>query len=336
MIFGDILGDAARRPAKPSGALSLAGTGAAQYPKDVRRRFLADLTPARTLRFLSLGLTAVVHLACTSEVPNYTPDADTGSRHAVISVERIETADTDGAVSADAFAQFVRVPAQAEPAKVLATTGIVRTLPAVDTCASSEDFEEFSGPMTTLGPVEFLEVGNVSITANGATTVLAPHAFPTVSDFASGVVYATRDLSAEPLPAAVPYAIRTDGSAVVSALRVQGDAPSTLDQITVNGVPIFEVDELSVKKPLDLTWAVGESTDLVYAELTMMDGGPNLLCAFRDDAGAGTIPADTFAATGSGSIAVHRARAQTFDQTSFDTADLYFDFQQSATVEFTN
>jgi hypothetical protein len=192
-----------------------------------------------------------------------------------------------------------------------------------------------NGPLAALGPVEFLEAGDVAISAGGSITALAAHAFPTVGDFASGVVYATRDQSAEPLPADAHYVIATQGSSVVSPMEVHAEAPRELEQVTVNGVPLADLREISSGEPFDLTWSVGEAGDVVLVEVAFQDGAPSLLCAFRDDNGAGTVTTETVAPLGPASLAVHRTRIRSFERAvGFDTAELRFDFQRTTTVEF--
>jgi hypothetical protein len=262
------------------GRLCLARGGAEHYDFGVHPKHVFARAAARPLSAGALvqGATvAWVMAGCASEVPNYTPDADTGSRHAVITVERVEPVDTETPLTADAFAQFVRVPAYAEPTKVLGSAGVSRPLPAIDTCATADEFEDMNGPLAALGPVEFLEAGDVAISAGGSITALAAHAFPTVGDFASGVVYATRDQSAEPLPADAHYVIATQGSSVVSPMEVHEEAPRELEQVTVNGVPLADLREISSGEPFDLTWSVGEAGDVVLVEVAFQDGAPSLL-----------------------------------------------------------
>ena len=79
---------------------------------------------------------------------------------------------------------------------------------------------------------------------------------------------------------------------------------------------------------------VGEGGDVVYAELLAYDGSPSIVCTFRDEAGAGTVPAEAFAGIGTGRISVHRVRSRHFDAGAAPSGEMRFDFQVGASVEF--
>ena len=64
------------------------------------------------------------------------------------------------------------------------------------------------------------------------------------------------------------------------------------------------------------------------------DGSQSVLCTFRDEAGAGTIPADAFAGTGTGRLALHRVRTRHIEGGNNPSSDVRFDFQVGAAVDF--
>ena len=74
----------------------------------------------------------------------------------------------------------------------------------------------------------------------------------------------------------------------------------------------------------------------MYVELTTQDGSATTRCTFRDDAGAGTVPASAFVGTGLGELSLHRVHSEPFASGSVDAGEVRFDFEQSANVEFTN
>lgn len=288
-------------------------------------------------RWAALGFAPSVALsaACTSEVPDYTPDADTGSTHAVVVVERSESAATlEDDSSAEAIAQFVSVPAYAEADAVLRFAGTAMQLPELGQCeVPGLSVDEPEAP-TPFGPVEFLEVGEVSIQAGPSQTLLARHAFPNVGDFASGVVYTTLDRSAE-LPAATEYAIGAEGTASFAPIRIRANAPAALDGLSVSGVPVAELESLSTSAPVDLTWSVGSSSDTVYVEVVSWDGAVEAVCAFADSDGVGTLPAEMLTVLGPGSLNVHRLRSTRYVAVDgVDTLEFRFDFELTAAIEF--
>jgi hypothetical protein len=183
--------------------------------------------------------------------------------------------------------------------------------------------------------VEFLEAGDVTLNAGGSATVLAPRTFPTVTNLVSGVVYTTRDRSAEPLPAGERYALRTEGTLAIPPLSVSERAPAALDGITVGGVPLAEVSSIVTARPIDLTWNVGEAGDVVYVELSNGDGAVSTVCAFRDETGSGTVPAGAHDTIGSGTLELHRTRSREFAGAAINRGELRFDFELVTRVTFT-
>jgi hypothetical protein len=275
-------------------------------------------------------------VACSATADPYTADADSGSTHALISVERSTTLGELEAPRAAALAGFVRVPPIVDPKSVMNLVGLGLELPAAGQCARAARTPDATTPLAPLGRVEFLEAGDVTLNAGGAATVLAPRAFPTVTDLVSGVVYTTRDRSAERLPAGERYALRTEGALAIPPLAISERAPAALEGVTIGGLPLAEVSSIVTARPIDLTWNVGEAGDVVYVELTSGDGAVSTLCAFRDDAGAGTVPPGAHDTFGAGSLELHRARSREFVGAGINRGELRFDFELVARVTFTN
>jgi hypothetical protein len=173
----------------------------------------------------------------------------------------------------------------------------------------------------------------VTVTVSDTTTPLVPHAFPNVGAFASGVLYATRDRTSTALPAAALYAISATGSASTPAFRIAADAPASPAGVEVSGTPLRDLTEVRTGRSVELGWAPGDSGDTVYVEFLAYDGSPSVLCAFRDEAGTGTIPDGAFSGTGAGRIAVHRMRSHHFESPT-GVSEVRFDFKVGAAVEF--
>ena len=280
---------------------------------------------------LCLGLVAI---ACANEPPTVVGDDEPAKTHAVLSVERTDPAISDAPGSASAVARFVRLPAVSDANRVLAAAGVTLDLPPLDTCQPSGSQSELEPPLPAQGGLEFIEAGDVSISAANAVTPLVPHAFPTVGGFASGVLYTTRDRASSALPAAVPYVLLASGSPSVPALHAVIDAPKAPTSVVVGGVTLGELAELHTGTATVLTWAAGDSQDSIYAELLAYDGSPSVLCSFHDDAGAGMIPADAFTGTGTGRVALHRVRSRHLESKASPSSDVRFDFQVGASVDF--
>lgn len=280
-----------------------------------------------------LALTAL-GLGCSVTPADYSSDADTGSTHGLITIQRSVTENSAEPPRASAFAGFVRTPPEVDANAVLHLAGFALDLPALGQCAEPTHARGSSVPLNPLGRVEFLDAGDVVLRTASTSALLATRAFPAVTDLIAGVVYTTRDRTADPLPAATPYTLSTSGG-VLRAVNVNASAPPLLSNISVGSTPLAELATVSVHSALALTWSRGLAGDLVYAELSSQDGSATLRCAFRDEAGTGIVPPGAFAGAGAGEISLHRIRSQAFASGDVDAGEVRFDFEQSANVEFT-
>jgi hypothetical protein len=277
------------------------------------------------LRAPALGALA---LGCAVET---TEDTETTKSvtHAIVVVERSAEVETPEAVKARAFAGFLKLPAELEPAAVLPIAELALELPAPGACRKVERFRQ-SAPADALAQSELLDAGEVTLVAGGAVTTLAPRAFPSAADAVSGVVYTTRDRAADPLPAASRYTVATSGSPALEPISVELSAPAALDGVTVMGASLGELGTLRASEPVELHWHAGASGDLVYVALE--SEAASTLCAYRDDAGRGTLPASSVAAPGAATLSLHRLRATRFTSAGLGRGELRFDFEISASV----
>jgi hypothetical protein len=285
------------------------------------------------------------------------------SLEAVLSIERLEEAGHSDTPSASAMAQFVILPSDADVHDTLGAAGLRAQLPehagCVDLAASEAAASARRAPnglrYSLREPLELLEAGDVSIRAGDMLTRLALNSFPP-SGSASGVIYTTPDLSAEPLPPDENYAIRATGSSSIPPISIGGRAPLALADVTVGGQPLerpgvvapdaaldaggapvppqlpaaappqpIQAAPLSVTagQPLDITWGVGSAGDRIYVEIA--DAEHSLACAFPDEDGAGTVPGTLTAQLRSepGSsvrLSVHRVREAVQPDTALEEA----------------
>lgn len=272
---------------------------------------------------------ALSAFGCSAQTADYTTDADTGSTHALISIERSTAVDGDNATRAGALAGFLHTPADVDAQAALGMVGLAQTLPKPGQCTTLPG----STRVSSMGHVELLEAGDISVDVDGTSTTLAPRAFPTVTNQVSGVMYTTRDRS-EPLPAAAHYTIRTSGGLSVAPMTLEANAPAPLTGVTVGGLALSDVGALSTSQPVDVTWNVGSPGDLVYVELSRIDGSSSTLCSFRDDVGSGTIPAGAVTPSQNGRLSLHRVRERTFAAGGIQDVELRFDFELAANVSF--
>jgi len=293
---------------------------------------IANVSPLALRSAALAALTGLSALGCSAELETYSTDADTGSTHALITVQRSRSVD-GVAERADALAGFLQVPADVESKPLYHLLGLKNPVPAVGQCRTRSARPEATPPLSRMGRVELLVVNEVSIGVAGSESVLAPHAFPTVTDSISGVVYTSRDRSPEAWPASARYAVHAV-STDAPPIDVESDAPSELEAVTVGGLPIADLAEISLHGPLDVTWGNGAPGDVVVVSLIASDGTTELSCSFRDEAGAGTVPASEFAGVGQGRLSLRRLHSQAFSAPGVDVGEVGFDFELGANVSF--
>jgi len=286
------------------------------------------LTAARGLTKALLAGAALV--GCTVE-PLPDGESTESVTHAVVVVERSADADMPEAVKAEAFAGFLSLPRELEPGRVLPIAGLALDLPAAGACKKLEP-DRRSIPTEELARAELLDAGEVTLAAGGVVTTLAPRAFPSAADAVSGVVYTTRDRAAEPLPAASRYTFATSGSGSLDPISAELPAPAALSGVTLVGSPFGEVSTLRAAGALELRWDAGLPGDVVYVSVET-DAG-STLCAYRDDAGRGTLPATALPESGAAALSVHRLRVTPFSSIGLGKGELRFDFELSRGVNF--
>jgi hypothetical protein len=304
-----------------------------QLPGHVARVALAK---ARLAPSLALSLVGAIGAACSVAPVDYSAEADAGSStHALITVERSSVLNSLEAPRAAAFAGFVRTPPDVDANAMLRLAGFGLDLPAVGQCAEPNRERASGMPLNPLGRVEFLDAGDVTLRTSTTNVPLATRALPAVTDLIAGVVYTTRDRAADPLPAATTYTLTASGG-LLHAFNVNTSAPAQLSSVNVGSTPLAELTSVAVQSALTLNWQPGLSRDFVYVELATQDASATTRCTFRDDAGAGTVPASAFVGTGLGEVSLHRVHSEQFASGSVDAGEVRFDFEQSVNVEFTN
>jgi hypothetical protein len=298
--------------------------------------FRVALGKARLAPAAACSLIAGVAAACSVAPVDYSAEADAGSStHALITIERSAVLNTTEAPRAAAFAGFVRTPPDVDANAMLRLAGFGLDLPAVGQCAEPNHERGTRMPLNPAGRVDFLDAGDVTLRTNTTNALLATRALPAVTDLIAGVVYTTRDRAAEPLPAATTYTLAASGG-LLRAFNVNANAPAQLSSVSVGGIALPELASVAVHSPIALSWIPGSSRDFVYVEFTTQDGSATTRCTFRDDSGAGNVPASAFVGTGLGELSLHRVHSEPFASGSVDAGEVRFDFEQSANVEFTN
>lgn len=281
---------------------------------------------------LTLGCLALLSAACSGTAAPYTSDADRGSTHALVSIERRDVVGTAEPAQNRALATFVRTPPETDPAFVMRVAGVGVELPYPGECTSAQSMREHGASLSNR--VELLDAGDVALETPVGRVELAPRAFPAITSLFSGVVYTTRERIAA-LPAAEAYALSASGGALGVPLAVSAEAPPTLSGVTLDGTPLEQSDAMLHPSGVELRWSRGSARDLIYVVLTA-DNGHRVTCAFRDEAGHGVLPPTAIPATPAANLSLHRLRivpiTGTASEMGVDAGELRFDFELSATV----
>ncbi|MBI4705748.1 MAG: hypothetical protein HY744_32040 [Deltaproteobacteria bacterium] len=259
-----------------------------------------------------------------------------------VAVERIEAVFGGASqVRARVSAHFMRVGGLAQDVaeRVL---GSPLELPAGGTCAWREPpgAAQVPPPEAAAGSIELLDVGDMVLRAGASTTPLAARAFPDVGEIVSGVVYTSRDDSAE-LPVGTTYLFETSGSALVEGFSMQLEAPDAPEGLGVAGRPVAgDVPSVGAGQPVALRWTAGRPAagDRIYVDVTGVERGAEarglvpaqertLRCSF-EDGGAAELPARfaVWPAAQEIEIAVHRWRRLVLKPSAIDSAVVDFDF----------
>jgi len=275
------------------------------------------------------ALLSLTLAACSAGTATYTSDADHGATQTLITIERRETAGIPSAQT-EAFASFVRTPPEVDPGAVTRVTGLDLGLPELGECSVSNG-RDGSIPLTPLRRVELLDAGDVTLETEAGRVELARRAFPAVTDLMAGIVYTTRDQSAE-FPPAASYALTVGGGPELPAFAVRAEAPPAFESLSLDGVPFASATELSAQSLL--TWSPGSERDVVYVSLQSSAVSGTTLCAFRDSTGQGRVAARALPPPGKALLSVHRLRSVPLTP-AVGTGELRFDFEQSVPVQIT-
>ncbi|HEY6462653.1 MAG TPA: hypothetical protein VIY73_20935, partial [Polyangiaceae bacterium] len=220
------------------------------------RLFLAALLPL-----------APVLAGCAGTVGGNPDGVDaeaTATTSAVVEIERT-TGSAEGS-RAEASARFVRVTAPSSVDDALRVIGASVDLPARGTCATIASLADT--PLAPASLVELLDVGEVTLQADGAETRLSARQLPDVTDVVSGVVYSR---AAEPslLPAATTYAVHVAGGRGLEPIDPTAVAPGDPDDVRITGEDAPGA-LIATGPTIELSWSPVSSAandDVVYVDV---------------------------------------------------------------------
>lgn len=284
----------------------------------------------------SLALLGLIGAGCSAPVVDDVADAALGSTQAIVLVERVAAA--DGTTQTNVSAKFMRLAPSADPEMAEWIVGGSRLdLPAAGECTvMSLGGSEEAPALSTMGSIELLDVGDLTIRAGDTVMPLAARAFPDVGDFVSGVFYTSRDAAIDlPVPAA--YVLQSSGAPLVDRFAVEAEAPRALERVGVGENALEDGVVLEAGTGAVVHWegqhseaaAPVDHDDLIYVDV-LAPNGSAVRCAYLDQ-GQGAIPGYFLrseiwgALPVSATLAVHRIRQGSFTASGVDLGELRFD-----------
>ena len=255
-------------------------------------------------------------------------DASGAVTQGLVLVER--SAAGSAAPQTNVSAKFMRLPAAADVDLAERVVGTPFDRPPAGGCmalgAAADD-----PALGSLGPIELLDVGDVTVRTGEDAMPLAARAFPDVGDLVFGVFYTSRDAASE-LPAPARYAFEGSGSTLIDRFSFEADAPSGPEDVRIGDVELSEEIVLEEGVAAALTWRADDpatADDRVYVDVIAASGSA-VRCGFRDT-GRGVLPGSALRAQALGSlpagvtVAVRRVREVPFSAPGVDFGEVRFD-----------
>jgi hypothetical protein len=250
-------------------------------------------------------------------------------------IEQADAAEagTPSAARTSASAFFLRLSVAADERVASRLVGAGLTLPEPGTCVKVEPSRDEGLKLASLGPVDLVDVGEVSVESGQAQTTLAARAFPDLMDLISGVVYASRAGTSLPAPESA-YRVRVSGSASLPALLLAASTPAPVTDLGVGGTPADGTPIVLPRGDLLLTWQP-MGTDPMYLELSSSDTGSveRVRCAFGDE-GHALVKKDDLPRGDTQSLSIHRLRREPLGPLGLDGGEIRFDEAVTTNLRF--
>lgn len=285
-------------------------------------------------RYCALAWLSVAGVACSSSADDTRAVASFPTvTHAVAKLQRSRSTNVELNDQANVLFSVLRMPATLDSRNIVRLVGLSINVPDVGQC---ERLDYAGGPTeatVSVQHVELLDVGDVSLGASNQSSLLVRQAFPTVTDFISGVVYTKRDLSLIPLPLATSYTLAARGAPDVAAFKIAVQAPEEPTDVAVDGLALAQVTRLSRKQNVKFAWKAGTPGDKIAIDVKNPDRPGDVSCAFDDAAGEGIVPSDAFVAPGTVRLEFHRLRSRLSNIKGIDRTQIEFDYALDHLVE---
>jgi hypothetical protein len=275
-------------------------------------------------RLLVAALLTMHGLGCSGSSPDSQPPQELTRTHAVLAIDQQLSTLTDRDGDMAIMVGVLRVPFTVNSNRLLQLMGLGTELPSFNSCELSDSVHQSSPALSGFDRVELLDVGDISVEGDPRERKLTRQAFPTVSDFISGVLYTTRDRVTE-FAATKQVTLRARGGASIPSFAAMVDVVSPPQELTIDNTPVGETLRLSTYVNAEIRWTKGRPGDIVWIELGTNHGKRSMSCAFDDAAGIGTLPSLLAGETGEGKLTFHRISAKPLVAAGLDKAEVRFD-----------
>jgi hypothetical protein len=243
----------------------------------------------------------------------------------VATIERQAVTGQPGLDELSILFSVLRMPEALNSSRLLRLMGLLADLPPLGTCEVVDLANRASPSLSSVERIDFLDVGDVTVASGQRKVRLARQAFPTVTDFISGVVYTTREKHADLLPLDGGLSMSAQGASKLRPFTVEISDVPRLERVQLDGVPLGQITRLSVDNPLELQWKAGAPGDVVWLEYGANSGRKVVSCAFDDAIGAAKIPGGLSSELGDARLTLHRIHGESVPLPGFDRADMRFD-----------
>jgi len=262
-----------------------------------------------------------------------------GSTRVLLQIQRIDNG--DGSSRGDALAGFVRQSTASEAGALDPVAGFQRELPEVGRCTAGTWGEQPRANPESLR-LDLLDAESVQLLTSAGTHELAPHAFPTITDWVRGVVHASRDRDAANLPAGDTYRLLARNIQEAGSLDVSFPSPVMPSEVTIAGAAWAEAATLqNADAFVDFTWSAKGSDPRDRMVIMLETRGQSLQCTFNDSDGNGSVPvltdgASAMPATGTPvRVSLHRVRElNAFGSKEVRVIAVRFDFSLATELTF--
>ncbi|XXT18436.1 hypothetical protein WME94_50230 [Sorangium sp. So ce429] len=250
----------------------------------------------------------------------------------------LPSADVEGAGAGavtNVSAKFMRLSSATDPELAERVVGSSFDLPSAGSCmVLSPADDETATSLSSLGSIELLDAGDVTMKTESTEMPLAARAFPDVGDLVFGVFYTSRDATSD-LPAPARYVFESSGSGLLDRFAFAADAPAGPEEVRVGDAALADGVALDAGVGAVVQWHVDEggeadrARDVIYVDVTSARGTA-VRCSFKDT-GRGVIPGSLLDPSTLGplpanaTLAVHRTRQVPFSASGVDLGEVRFD-----------